>query len=377
MIKFALLTRLEGVLERLQVSFTNFMNILYIGLLFILQLFVFFEFGSLFFRVSHSKPDSVTMTMFTGFILHFVLFGIVALPAIFTQRSLSFLTYLWIGIVEVISILSWLLCFKQWCILLPQSFRNLRHHSWMMILLAVVVFLQMWIVFTHIDATADASYYIGKVTTDVYTNTMGCFDPYTGSKLTVLDSRRVIACFPEYNAVISQFFHIHPLKQAKLIMPEIIIIFANILYYHIGLLLFDGDKKRADGLVCFAFLINFFSNTIYTSSTFLLTRTYEGKSILANVVIPAMIYCFLLFWQEQNRMFSKYLLLIVCLSSCIFSSSSMLIVPVGVTAGMIPWILKERKWKYLKWYFLYILPNMIVAVLYFLASKGILRYYIK
>lgn len=350
------------------------MNILYIGGLFLLQIFVFFEFGSLFFRVSRRTQSSVTMTTLVGFMMNFVVFGLVALPAIFTQRSLSFLSYLWIGIIEVVTIVTCLVCFRQWWSLIPETVRGLRRHSWMLIPLAAVIFAQVMIVFTHVDATADASYYIGKVTTDVYTNTLGCYNPYTGQKLSVLDSRRVIACFPEYSAVISQFFQIHPLKQAKLIMPELVILLVNILYYHIGLLLFDGDEKKADGVVCFAFLLNFFSGTIYTSSTFLLTRTYEGKAILANLVIPAMIYCFLLFWKERELVFAKWFLLIVCLSSCIFSSSSMLIVPVGVTAGMIPWIFKGRRWEYLKWYMIYILPNMVVTVLYFLASKGILRY---
>lgn len=121
---------------------------------------------------------------------------------------------------------------------------------------------------------------------------MGHYDPYTGNALSTLDGRRIFACFPEYNAVISQFFHIHPLKQAKVIMPQILSLFTCILYYQIGLLLFKGKKKNTDLFFCLILLLDFYSYTIYTAATFLFTRTYEGKSILANIIIPGMVYCF-------------------------------------------------------------------------------------
>ena len=242
----------------------------------------------------------------------------------------------------------------------------------MMFFLFIAVLIQQLIVFNHIDNSADASYYIGKVSTDVYTNTMGHYDPYTGEALTKLDSRRIFACFQEYNAVISQFFNIHPLKQAKLIMPQILALLTSILYYHIGLLFFNDNKKKSDLFVFFVLILDIFSYTEYTNATFLLTRTYEGKSILANIIIPGLIYCFLLLWKNQQEKLTQILLLLIAFSSCIFTSSSMLIVPVGLTAGMLPWIVKERQWKKLLIYILCIIPNLFVCVTYLLSSKGLL-----
>ncbi|MFR3184796.1 MAG: DUF6077 domain-containing protein [Ruminococcus sp.] len=350
------------------------MDIVVIVLFFLLQLYIFFSFGSFFLRLFKKKLPDFSIVLITGFLYYFIFFAVFAWICIFTFQKLSLLTYTWMGFSLIITALSTIFNFKLWmkrffCI--PQI---LRSHNFFFVVLAASIIIQIMFVFTHIDTSADASYYIGKVTTDVYTNTLGQFDPYTGEKLLSLDSRRAISCLPEYNAVISQFFGIHPLFQAKLIFPELMILIANIIYYQIGLLLFDNNRRKADGMVFFTFLLNLYSYTQYTSSTFLLTRTYEGKSILANIIIPGLIFSFFLLWKKGHILLCKLLLLGFSLSSCIFSSSSMMIVPVALTAGIIPWIIKERKWKMIGWYILYLLPNLIVCILYLASSKGYLIY---
>lgn len=350
------------------------MNILIVCFLFLFQLYTFFAFGSLTLIISKQKFHSFTMTFLYGFLYYFIIFAIFALPCIFTHQHLSTLSWIWSIFSGVLTIVATILSFRTWISGFKTISKKIKSHDWKIIFLLFAVIIQMLFVFTHIDTTADASYYIGKVTTDVYTNTMGHYDPYTGNLLNALDGRRAIACFPEYNAVIAQFFHIHPLKQAKLIMPEIIIITVNIIYYNIGLLLFNNDRKKTSMMLFLIFLLNLYSYTIYTSSTFLLTRTYEGKSILANLIIPGMIYCFLSLWRNKNTRFVRLLLIGLSFSSCVFTSSSMLIVPVGLTAGLIPWIFKEKRYTMIKWYILYITPNLLVCFLYLLSSLGYLSY---
>lgn len=352
------------------------MNMIIIALLFFLQLFLFFSAGLLLFHFLHIKTNSVTLTLFSGFIAFFCLFGLIAIPMILTLRALSTLTYTIMILAAVLLLFGLILLFKKFSFWFASMVKSIQEHSYMLIPLLIMIGIQQLIVFNHIDWSADASYYIGKVSTDVYTNTMGQYDPYTGSALSALDSRRLFACFQEYNAVIAQFFHIHPLKQAKLIMPQLLILLTSILYYHIGLELFQRDKKKADLFTCFVILLDLFSNTIYTNATFLMTRTYEGKSILANIIIPGLFFCFLLIWKKERKKLQTLLLVLLSYSSCIFSASSMLIVPVGLTAGMIPQIIKERSWKKLVFYFICILPNMLVCAVYLLTSKGMLKFVI-
>ena len=350
------------------------MNICIIGLLFTLELSIFFLFGLLFFKIVRLTPSSMTLTLVTGFFFNFCFFGILALPLILTSQKLSTLTYGTIILTTLVCLISIILCYQNLKYLLLSFFRSFKQHSFMLVPLFLAIFLLQLTVFTHIDTSADASYYIGKVTTDVYTNSMGHYNPYNGHTLHFLDARRVYACYPEYNAVISQFFHVHPLKQSKLIMVQILALFTSILYYQIGLLLFNKSQKKADAFVFLLFMLDLYSYTLYTNSTFLLTRTYEGKSILANILIPGMFLCFILLWKNPKDKFPKYALFLISLSSCFFSSSSMLIIPTGLSAGLIPLIWKQKEQKILKLYIICIIPNLVICILYLLSSIGFLSY---
>lgn len=350
------------------------MNIILIGLLFLLQFFIFFCFGSLFFHIIHKKVTSFTLTVISGFLLNFSVFEVVAMPFILLKQPLSLLTYSWMFFAGLIILISVISCHREWFKLAATFSIKIREHSWLSIVLFVCIIFQMLLVFTHMDASADASYYVGKVSTDVYTNTLGIYDPYTGNKLSYFYARYLFSCYPDYNAVFSQFFHIHALKQTKVIMPEIIILVTNMLYYQVGLLLFKKNRKKAAILVLFIFMVNLYSNTIYTSANFLFLRTYEGKSILANIIITTIVYCYLSLYQDYCRKLPKILLLFVGLSSVAFSSSAMLMVPIAFAAGFFFFVILKKNWMSIGWYILYIFPNLATAVIYLMHTKGILLF---
>ena len=353
------------------------MNILIILVLFFLQLYFYFVFGIVAIKIFNLSNINVSIVVLLGFLVYYIVFGVCALPITILCLPLSYLTNLWTFVVCFMIIISVIKYRNEKINILRKSMRIIPQHSYAGVLAIIFVGIQMLIVFTHMDGSADASYYIGKVSTDVYTNTIGQFEPYTGYRLNYLDSRRVFACFPTNNSVMSQLFSIHPIKQAKLIMPELIIVITNILYYNIGMVLFKNNRKKADIFVIFVFIINFYSYSLYSSATFLFTRTYEGKSILANLVIPGIFYCFLMLWQEEKDNVMKALMLSFAYSSCIFSSSSMLIVPVQLTAGFIVYFMTKKNFSYIKLYIMCMIPNAFVSLLYFLSLKGYVYYPIR
>lgn len=348
------------------------MTIIPVALLYILQLLYFYLFGNLLLKCFKLQTDSITLPFIIGFGGFFAFFGLYAIPVTILCLPLSYLSTIMAAFILVSILLYFILCRKDFVLLPIRVFHTLRNHWIACLLFLSVILLQMIIVFTHIDGSADSAYYIGKISTNVYTNTLGQYNPYTGSLNNALDSRRIFACYPDYSSVICQLFGIHPLKQAKLIMPELIILFTNIIYYHIGLLLFENNKRKATCVNCMIFLLNFYNNTIYTSATFLFTRSYEGKSILANFVIPGLLLSLLLLWKDKKSKLGYCMLFIFSISSCIFSSSSMLIIPVGLTAGLIPLCLKEKSRKIFYIYLLSILPNVLVCVSYWLSHAGLL-----
>lgn len=350
------------------------MNIIIIGLIFLFQISVFFCFGSLFMHFFKQRQNSFFSSISCGFFITFALFELFALPCTLLQLSLTFLTAVWIAFSCITMFLSIYFCRKDWkntVLNIPKIFHD---STWTLIILSISILIQMLIVFTHMDNSADASYYVGKTATDIYKNSLGLFNPYTGAKLTRFNVRYLFSCFPDYNAVISKFFNLHAMKQAKVIMPQIIILITNILYYQVGMVLTNNNRKKSALFVFWVFLINLYSNTVYTSGNFLLLRTYEGKAILANTVITGIILCCLQIYVEKTPMFYKFLLLFITLSSVTFSSSSMLIVPLAVSAGFLTVLIIKRQFMGIGWYILYTIPNLLTGFLYLLYTKGVISF---
>lgn len=346
--------------------------------LFVLQMFLILSFGVLVQKLIKYEAKSLVISWIIGVFSMFAVFGLATIIATLSQLPLSYLTAFWTVVSILVVGYVILSCHSAIKKMIIKFIMHVKEQGILLsLLLFAVLVLQMWIIIVYIDNSPDGSYYIGSVTTNVYTNSLGLYEPLTGEALTQFSSRYLFACFQNYNCVMSQLFHIHPLMQAKLIMPEIVIVLVNMVYYAVGNSLFKNDRKKTVVFIIFMFVFNWFSNTGYTSSTFLFTRTYEGKAILGNLVIMGMIYCFINIWQGKDNLLHKVILLAISISSFIFSSSAMLIVPVGMTAGFFTWIIKEKCFKDIIWYLSFVLPNVLVAGVYLLSVKGLITFTIR
>lgn len=349
-------------------------TVIKIMFLFLFQSFLFFCFGSLTLHFTTKKITSLCMSMICGFLVFFAVFELIALPMILLKSPLSGLSVVWMVISLAAAAAAIFFCRHEWLLLFYGIRQKIKAHSFGILLLVTSMLLQIWIVGTHVDLGADASYYVAKVTTDVYHNSMGLYDPFTGNPLEYFNVRYLFSCFPEYNAVISQTFGVHPLIQAKTILPEIIIIITNMLYYQLGRLLFKGSRPKAALFVAIICAINLYSNTIYTVATFLLLRTYEGKAILANIILTGILYCFILLYKDERQLYPKIMLLAIGISSAAFSSSSMFIVPIAFAAGFFMFVIMKKNWRSAGWYLLYVLPNLATGAAYLLYQKGFLSF---
>lgn len=141
------------------------MNILFVSLVLIVQLLIFFSFGLLIFKFLHIKIVSITLILLCGFSGFFCVFGIITLPLILTSQKLSILAYT-LGIFSILIIIATIVfCYNQFAILLTHISSIFNQHSYMLLPLLIVTLVLQLAVFTHIDTSADSSYYIGKVAT--------------------------------------------------------------------------------------------------------------------------------------------------------------------------------------------------------------------
>ena len=209
------------------------------------------------------------------------------------------------------------------------------------------------------------------MSTSVYTDTLGRYNPYNGIILKVFQARYVFSAYPMNNAVWCRLLGIHPIVQAKLVMSCMNVITANLIIYQIGKRLFDGNRKKADLMAVFTCVLQLFCGTIYSSGTFFFTRSYEGKAILANIAIPAVLMCAIWYLQEKNDRNVWIVLFITAVSALTFSGSA-IIFPIVIAAGMAPVAVMNKKISGLVYCAVCMIPSILYAAVFFACRIGLL-----
>ncbi len=335
-----------------------------------LQTTVFFCIGSLLIHGLRIKADA-SFALVLGYLTYFAVFEFLAVPMTLTWVPLKTLSVVWAAILAVVVLVSFLLLGKQWISGLKKIPAILKSHSWMLVVAGAVILFQCLLVVLYQDTSVDAAYYIGTVNTSVYTGTLGRYNPFNGNPMTKFSARYVFSAYPMHNAVWCFLVGSHALVQSKIVMSVINVLIANLIIYHIGKILFNGEKKQADLMIVFVCLLNLFSSTLFTTGTFFFTRCYEGKAILGNVAIPMVLLCSLWLWHKPEERAIWPVLFITAVSALTFSGSS-IIFPAVISAGILPVAVMKRKLRILIPYAVCLLPSVLYAVVYFCAKAGLL-----
>ncbi|MCR5526102.1 MAG: hypothetical protein K6F39_01800 [Lachnospiraceae bacterium] len=339
------------------------------------NLILYFLFGSLITARRGNKDFSISMTVLTGFFVYYCLFDIPCLVIMLNWRPLSWLGNLWGVLMGIICIISCIFNHKVWKDKFSRLIVLLAKHKAFAAAVIVIVAAQLAIILNAYQFTLDAAYYVANVTTSLQTNTMNIYDPYTGDWLNHFEMRYLFATYPMNDAVWCYLTGIHPLLWTKTIMAGTALVISNIIYYRIALELFGRKTSAIGSMLFFAGVVNFFYISIFTSSNFMLTRTYEGKSLIGNIVMPMIIYIFIKLNEEHiSRRFWR-LLFLVCLGSTILSNSANMLVPAMVGVFGLPLAIRKRSIKVIVNCLICIIPCVILLLAYVGYVKGLFVFY--
>ncbi len=147
----------------------------------------------------------------------------------------------------------------------------------------------------------DDAYYIALASGAYTSECMNMVDPYTGVVITYIDYRHAFASAPLWLAFLSKVVMVHPAAMAHSVLSLVLIVLHYMIILNIGRLLF---KEKVSERYLFASIVSLFNVygyvSIYTAQTFLLTRTWQGKSIFANLLLP-MLFLILLQMGEKDK----------------------------------------------------------------------------
>ena len=252
-----------------------------------------------------------------GYLLFFALFQVLAIPLTFLYQPFSLMVCLYGGGVVLLSAIGFLVRRKeifQWMRDLPSQ----RPGVYGMIALLLIAF-QTAVVALCMHVDQDDSFFVATANTTVTTNTMFQYDAYTGD---------LYLSFPE--------------------------------------LLGPDKKKKETYLLFIAVIIMSSYYSVYTKGTFLLVRIWQGKAMLAAILLPAVFWlCIRLMIRKKERC-GWFLLMCAMLASLMTSSMGILLPVLVVGVFALKYGLIEKDFRTLGKSILICLPNLLFAVFYLL-----------
>ena len=150
-------------------------------------------------------------------------------------------------------------------------------------------------------ADGDDAFYVAVANLTESSNTMYKLSPYDSGG-TGLSVRYGLAPFPIWIAFLSRISGVSAVIMAQTIVSTVLILVTYVIYGQIADLLFEEKKEvRPLFLSLLAVLVIFGNYSIYTAENFMIARSRQGKAALGNIIIPMVLFLFLLIFERIRK----------------------------------------------------------------------------
>lgn len=270
------------------------------------------------------------MTYVCGWFVSFFLFELAAVPLILLEQRFTMLVVVYTGIVIAVLSLSlwqgrslWKCYYGELCAL--REMPGLVKLGWVVFFLLVLFQMAYAVLYEYYDG--DDAYYIAvSVLTEEF-DTMYMRDTYTGY-IYPLDARHAFSPTPVYQAWLSRLSGIAPAAVAHSVLAPVWLMFMYCIYGQIGnRLLWNRKNYKPLFMILVAIWFMYGNISLYTAETFAMTRTWQGKGLMAGMVIPGMFLCLLYLAQERVSQGMWMLFICVCLSAVFATSIAFMLIP--------------------------------------------------
>ncbi len=269
--------------------------------------------GLLVLRFTKNDKNNLIYAFIIGYLIEFAIGQILIVPMILYEVSFTILLKIYSIIMLILAVISLLINFvriKEFFQNVMQSVKELPKLLTLLVIMLVGIQLYGFLVYTHIDD--DDAFYIGTATTTVETDSLYKYSGTTGAddgEQFLLRYR--LGPFPIYSAIISKLINIQPAIVSHTILP---FIFVPIVYFIYFLIANELFKKDINSSLLFLLILNIVfiwgGYSGRTNFAFLFFRIWQGKSILANIIIPAT-WLIMIKAEENGFKFIDFLLLLI------------------------------------------------------------------
>lgn len=325
-------------------------------------------------RFDKKKNKNICLALILGLFSELLMFSILAIPMTFLKCTFSVLKDSWAVVMIILSIVSIFLNRNDLKEIVNVNFEEIKKLPKILtIVFLVLLIIQCYYPFKYMYEDYDDSNFVAKATIAMDTDTLFVYDD-TGRVYTELPTRTVLSQFPHYTAIIASLSNIHPAALAHTVFPVVFIIIAYGFYYVFGKALFKQDQnKTMVFLVLLAIIYIFGDYSRYTNFVRLLCRTWQGKSLIANLTIPFIWYIFIEYIGKENNKFGWGILLLCLGGSITFSSMAFILPPMMFVILMLLYAIKDKKKSYIIGLVSMILIGIIIVSVYITIDNPIVE----
>lgn len=300
------------------------------------------------FHTPARRTRKITELLTGGLVLFFFFFEILALCAVFFRWKFHTLYWLVLGVSAVLFVSSiirnWdfimkLIQFKQ----KEETKKYTGSRLWYVPAIVLIVFqMYMGIFYTHIDD--DDAFYVATASTTLETDTVFQYNAYTGDEYETLPSRYVLSPFPIFEAVLSRLYNVPSTVLAHTGMFLIFLPIAYFVYDLFGYFFWKEKRKERGLLLLLLAWMNLFGYySVYTMSTFLLIRIWQGKAVLAAVILPLLFYYLMQAYKNGYQKQNCVMIFLTTGAAALTSSMGIFLAPIMVALGAFSGIIQTRK----------------------------------
>lgn len=303
---------------------------------------------------------------FFGQLLLWAVFQVIAVPMI--HLRLTF-TALWITYtVVMLGLAAWGIK-RNKGIRRPVRFsldkKNWTHYIPYILAFAVIAYqMAIYIFGMHLDE--DDARWIAEANDALVKDRMYLHNPATGEyigRFVGEMQKDVFSPWGMYIAVLSRLTMIRAAVIAHTIYPPILLGLAYIIYDLTGKKLFKGTTERGLFLLMVSLINMFMAGNPYTQAVFTLTRIWQGKAVVAAVMIP--LFLFLLLQVQKEDTVGNWLWFAAAgCASCLFSGMGIAISAIMITVYGL-YAVACKRFKRLPLLLLSLLPSLLFGFFYY------------
>ena len=317
------------------------------------------------------RSRSIICTYLFGQLLMWALFQISAVPQVFFRVPFTTLFWSYTILVTVFAVLG-MISYRTMKFRKPEI--SMFH---VFALLPIAYQCGLYLIGMHYND--DDARWIAEANDALVKNKMLLYHPATGEYIGRFAGEMVKDVFSPWSMYLAWMSYASGIKAviiAHTIYAPVLLALCYCVYSEIGAELFKGKNERGIFLLMVSVINMYMAGNGYTQAAFSLVRIWQGKAVVAAIMIPTMILCSLrILGKQEEEEENGYttgngmLLIIAGASCCLFSGMGiaigLLVIGVyGLYMVFYGLTKKAASWKSIIYWFLSMTPSMVYGLAY-------------